>query len=98
MQVYWSHTYAYGDANGIAWAGGGSGGNGDAINGGGYITVHAPGPNVSTEENGASAQPHFPLVASMPVWDTNYSAWNWQLGFAVPEGMQVESHTWVATA
>jgi hypothetical protein len=94
MQLYWAHTFGVGDENGIAWFGTGSGGNGDAIAGGGYAAVSVAG-LPPAETNGDSARPHFPIVASFPVWDSNYGQWSWRIGFAVPEGQGVTAHIWV---
>jgi hypothetical protein len=100
MQIYWAHTYAYGDANGVAWCGMGTGGNGDAVIGGGYAKVPPPGSGgtPSIETDGSSAQGLYPFVGSFPAFDSNYNATNLNFGFAVPHGVQVEVHIWVATA
>ena len=95
MTIYWTHSTTTGDANGVGWTGGGSGGNGDAIGGGGYVAVYAGGA-VPSETDGSSAQGLFPLVATRLVWNTNYGGqWDFVLGFAVPAGLAVATHTWV---
>jgi hypothetical protein len=97
MQIVWSHTGSGpGNANGVAWFGVGSGGLGDAIAGGGYAYVPASGNG--SETDGTSAQGLFPIVATYPVFDSNHNEWDLQIGFAVPHGLSVSAHLWVAVA
>jgi hypothetical protein len=96
MQVYWSHLTGNGDANGVASWRVTSGGNGDAISAGGYVGIHTTGS--TNEENGASAQGLMPLVETFPVFNEANDQWDMLLGFAVPAGVAVEAHLWVAVA
>jgi hypothetical protein len=96
VQVYWQHLTGSGDANGVASWRVTSGGNGSAISAGGYVGVHTTGSQ--NEQNGASAQGLMPLVALFPVRNNEEADWDMVVGFAVPTGVNVEAHLWVATA
>jgi hypothetical protein len=98
VQVYWTHIGATAAATeeGVLAYRVGSGGNGDATSGGGYVGVHSSGSN--SETNGASAQGAFPLVMSIPIFNDTSQEWEMLLGFAVPFGVSVEAHLWVAVA